>query len=205
MWFRDFLSAHNKLLKLQVGIQRTIPLMEHAMKKLSRGDRVYFEVVKRHIGSHKISEKELRIIRIYQDDITRICTDPVDDFLWTIEYGDIISRARNIIASKNTNNRHFADYFLHSYDIIKKYRNLGKTLDMVIAFDAVTNALHHSFAACVQVARYHPIAGNVMSDASMMNNIIRFDVMSGDVTVGMERLSGYINGDITPKILTDWY
>lgn len=214
MWFYDLLNAHHNLLKLQVRFRSILPLMESygAFKKVSRGDRAFYEVSKRHIRNSEPSVKEMRIIEIYQDDIGRICTKPVTDFIWALERGDMINRARNIIkfrSKKNSSDEkqyiHFADYLLHSYDIVQEYylksemvEGFEKTLNIVVAFDAVTNTLHHSFAACIQIARCFPITGNIINDAFMMNNIVKFDIMSGDIIGGKLRLSEYINGDTIP-------
>jgi len=217
VWFYDFLDAHDKLLKLQLGFQSVFSFLEMrgVMKKVSRADREFYEVSRRHIRSHEPSEKELRIMHIYQDDVVRICTKPVDDFIWVVKRGEILDRAIkivNISYKKGTYKllqpySHYAYYFVHSYDLITKYHSeietsvgFEKTLNAVVAFDSVTNMLHHSLAACLQVAQGFPITGNVWGDAHMINFIVKFDLMGGDILGAKTHLNEYINGDITPRL-----
>jgi len=220
VWFYNFLDAHDKLLKLQLGFKSLFSFLEtqRTMGKITRDDMEFYAITKRHIRSHEPSEREMRIIRVYQDDIIRICAKPIAEFIWALNCGDMMARADKISRIyKNSKGElqtycHYANYLLHSYELVTKYHlasdmsdGFEKTLNTVIAFDAVTNTLHHSLAACLQVARAFPITGSVVADARMMNFIVKFDLMDGDILGAKTRLRGYIDGDITPALFTKWY
>jgi len=188
-WFYGFLLAHKKLYDLQIGYNKTAPLMRRYITAITRADKGFLCVIKRHFA-HEITDRDLRILKIYQTEIERHTRPITTEFLQMME--------KDFIDNKHGKENHFDSYLVHSYKLIKRAyihsesSRVDKHIHLIVAFDAVTNTLHHSIDMCRHIAKLSPITGNMEKDAHIMNSIVKKELMSFDIDSAIGRLSDFL-------------
>jgi len=123
-WFYNFLVAHKRLNALQCGYNKTSPLMRKYIKKITRGDREFLEVSARHFGKDK--NVDIRILKIYQNDIRKITSRSIEEFLYMMSCNGFIEGQRCLATELGTRETHYADYIVHSYNLIAETYNQSK-------------------------------------------------------------------------------
>lgn len=196
-WFYNFLIAHNKLYKLQCGYNESAPLMRDYISKMTHDDKVFFTIINRHL-KNCVTNSDLRIFKLYQKELLGITLPVVVNFVKLVEADKFIDKNYAVYNKKIKNtDYHFASYIIHSYEMIKRaygesqHDILNSHISAVVAFDAVTNTMHHSIDVCRHIVKQSPITGNVDKDAMIINRIVKNDIMNNNIAMALNSYMEY--------------